>query len=294
MRTFSIVLLCLLAPPAAQAQTVTVRATEYSTAPEGVPLRHFTARVDVHPASGTPYHLEQACDGACTFDNLPQGSTLVFSAWKTDSVHYKVNTNDLVILSKHNNGQQALSHPAQFIAADANCDGSLGGPDVVLWRKIILSIPVDTAVCRFWTLLDASAILPSNPLQTPLPATITVTNYDGRPADIHFLAIKNGDLEAAYPPTRAAAPPAGQLAAAPRPNPTRGPLWFGVQLPEPSSLLIELFDAAGRLVYTDRIPGQAGAQQVELPETALPAPGVYGWRITAGNGRWASGKVVRE
>jgi hypothetical protein len=146
---------------------------------------------------------------------------------------------------------------------------------------------------RYWTLLDATAILPSDPLNTPLPFEVTLRNYDGRAREVHFLAIKNGNLNVVFPPPRATAPSPGTLAAAPQPNPTPGPVWFGVYLPEPTTLYLEVFDVGGRRVYADRWPGQAGAQQIELPATALPIAGIYFWRISAETSAQASGKIVR-
>ncbi|MBK9337956.1 MAG: T9SS type A sorting domain-containing protein [Lewinellaceae bacterium] len=273
---------------------VTVRATEYNTEPSGLPLANFKARVDVQPAAGSAYTIEKECAGTCVFDNLPKGSTLVFSATKSDDIRNGVSTYDLVLQSKHINKEELLHHPAQLIAADVDCNGLIETKDIVLLRKLILPLPLDSTFCRYWTLLDASAILPLNPLQTPLPFEITLRNYTGQNHEINFLAIKNGNLSVEFPAPRASTPPAGELAAAPQPNPTPGPVWFGVYLPEAGVLLVEIFDAAGRRVFSDRWPGQAGTQQFELPETALPVPGIYIWRITAEQqDRSASGKIVR-
>lgn len=273
---------------------ITVRATEYNTDPNGLPLANFKARVEIQPATGSSYTIEKDCaGGACVFDNLPKGSTLVFSATKTDEIRNGVSTYDLVLQSKHINKEELLKHPAQFIAADVDCNGLIETKDIVLLRKLILPLPLDSTFCRYWTLLDASAILLPNPLQAPLPFEITLRNYAGRDHEINFLAIKNGNLNVEFPAPRASTPLPGELAAAPQPNPTPGPVWFGVYLPEPATLRVEIFDAGGRLVFADRLPGQTGAQQFELPETALPVAGIYFWRITADRGGQASGKIVR-
>lgn len=271
---------------------VTVRATEYNTDPGGLPLGNFKARVEVRPTMGSAYTIEQDCSGDCVFERLPKGSTLVFSAAKQDEIKYAVGTYDLVLLNQHILKVSPLNHPALLIAADANCDSVVNAKDIVAWRRLVLDL-VDTTICRYWTLLDATAILPSDPLNAPLPFEVTLRNYDGRAREVHFLAIKNGNLNVVFPPPRATAPSPGTLAAAPQPNPTPGPVWFGVYLPEPATVHCEVFDTGGRRVYADYWPGQAGAQQLELPATALPIAGIYFWRITTENGAQASGKMVR-
>lgn len=277
----------------AQTGSITVRATEYCFDPAGTPLANFNARVEVEPVAGSPYVLEKVCAGTCVFDNLPVGSTLIFSATKNDEIKYAVNTNDLVLLSKHHNGVEPLNHPALLIAADANCDGKADTKDIVAWRRVVLDLP-DTTICRYWTLLDAAAVLPANPLGTPLPFEITLANYNGNDQEVHFLAIKNGNLNAQYPTqtTGVTAAP-GALDVAVQPNPTSGPLRFSVHVPESATLLLEIFDAGGKCVFAERFHVLGGSQQIDVSAVALPAPGTYVWRITAGHNAQANGVVVR-
>ncbi len=277
---------------AAQAGSVTVRATEYCFDPAGTPLANFHARVEVKPVDGSSYTIEKECAGTCVFDNLPKGSTLIFSATKYDAIKYAVNTNDLVLLSKHHTGVEPLNHPALLIAADANCDSVVNNWDVVAWRKVILDIS-DTTICRYWTLLDARAVLPSNPLGSQLPFEITLANYSGDDQEVNFLAIKNGNLNATYPTQTTGTSAPDALAATVHPNPTSGPLGFSVHLPESGMLLLEIFDGGGKCVFTEWLNVLSGTQLIELPPTALPAPGAYVWRLSDESGKQASGKVVR-
>lgn len=278
---------------AAQTGSVTVRATEYCFDPAGTPLANFNARVEVKPVDGSPYTIEKACAGTCVFDNLPVGSTLVFTATKHDEIKYAVNTNDLVLLSKHHNGVEPLTHPALLIAADANCDGKADTKDIVAWRRVILDL-TDTSICRYWTLLDAKAVLPANPLGTPLPFEITLANYNGNDQEVNFLAIKNGNLEAAYPTlTTGVSTAAGYFDVTVQPNPTCGPLRFNLNLPESAALFLEIFDAAGKSVFAEWCDVPSGAQQMAFPATALPAQGTYVWRWSDKSGKQARGTVVR-
>lgn len=272
------------------AQSITVHATEYNISPKGTPLAHFQVQVVVQPPTGQPYTLGQACDETCVFENLPKGSTLVFSAKKTDEPKIWVHTGDLILINKHILKLDTFDHPALLIAADADCNGAVETFDIVTLRKMILKI--DSNLCRPWVLLNAAVALPTNPLGAPLPESITLKNYDGSARTLEFLAIKTGNLDVEFPQPRNIIPPANGFVSPPQPNPTQGASWFGVQLPAPASCLLQLFDTGGRLVYEKRHFAQAGTQAFELPVEALTSPGLYFWRMTADQLQ-ASGKLVR-
>lgn len=290
---FSIPILLLQAysGQAQPANSIIISAVEYNDSPISAPLTHFTVQVDVRPATGARYTLTQECDSFCVFDDLPKGSTLVFTAAKEDLPDDHVGTYDLVIISRHINKEVFLDHPSRLLAADADCNGLIEPKDIVILRNLILRF--DTSFCQSWMLLDASAILPANPWQVPLPREIVVRDYDGGRLELLFWAIKTGNVNGFFPEKRVTAPPAGVFVSVPQPNPTAGGVQFAVQLAEAATLHIDVFDALGRNVYSARQPAQAGAQQVELPTEVFPAAGVYFWRMVAGSEK-ASGKIVRR
>ena len=78
----------------------------------------------------------------------------------------------------------------------------------------------------------------------------------------------------------------------PSPNPTSGEAAFGALLHEPAAVRLDVWDAAGRLVYSTEFPAPAGRLDWVLPASALPQSGVYGWRAAVGERVWA-GKVLR-
>lgn len=275
------------------AQSIILRATHYNLSPDGEPLPHFQAQVDVHPTSGYPYTLKQECEGSCVFENLPKGSTLVFSAIKVDDTLFAVSPFDIVLLNKHLQKTELLSHPALLIAADADCNGLLETNDI----KIVIDLlnqttPLDSSYCRPWTLLDASAVLPPDPFQAPLPSTITILNYNGGNREIEFLAIKTSNLLVQFPPPRPKEPASAILSVSVLPNPSRGAVWFKVQLPESGELTLEFYDLGGRLLSIQKRLAQSGDQFVELAEDELPGSGLYFWRVSAG-GQQATGKLLR-
>jgi hypothetical protein len=79
----------------------------------------------------------------------------------------------------------------------------------------------------------------------------------------------------------------------PQPNPTAQGTSLAVFLPTARTVVVELTDATGRLVHRFEQPLEAGAQQLAIPADAFPAPGVYAWRVVAGD-ETASGKVLRQ
>lgn len=269
---------------------ISVRAFHYNGAPEGNPLQQFSVRVQVRPPQGAPYEWSQNCSGTCTFDNIPIGSALSFTAEKTDDPRYSINTGDLVLISSHINGIDTFDNPDHRIAADVDCNDLIEGKDIVVLRRLILRI--DTTLCYPWRLVNDAVLLPNQPFQQELPEKIDIPRYDGRPLRLTFRAIKIGNVNS-YPPERQATPlPKEDILFGPYPNPTSGESFFTLQLTAATSAEIHVFDAAGKEIYHDQRYAQEGAQQITVPASALPASGVYFWKIAAGN-QIRSGKLVR-
>jgi len=141
---FSIPILLLQAysGQAQPAKGIVIRAVEYNDAPEGAPLTHFTVQVDVVPATGAGYTLTQSCDSLCVFDDLPKGSTLVFTAAKEDLPDDHVGTYDLVIISRHINKEvgrnvYSVRQPAQAGAQQVELPaGVFPVAGVYFWRMV--------------------------------------------------------------------------------------------------------------------------------------------------------------
>jgi thiol-disulfide isomerase/thioredoxin len=93
---------------------------------------------------------------------------------KNDNPLDGVTTYDLVLISKHILGIQALQCPWQRLAADVNCSGTITTLDIVTARKLILGISLELP-CGSWRFLPESA-----------------TTSNGQCAD--FLGVKVGDV----------------------------------------------------------------------------------------------------
>ena len=76
------------------------------------------------------------------------------------------------------------------------------------------------------------------------------------------------------------------------PNPTSGPVTFGLDLPAPANVTAEAFDVLGRRVATRTAPLGAGRQALAL-DAGPWAPGLYVVRVTAG-GAARTVRVVRR
>lgn len=100
----------------------------------------------------------------------------------------------------------------------------------------------------------------------------------------HGLDLVFGDQPAAPAPTAVFAP---------QPNPTDAGARLAVQLPEPQTVGLWLFDAAGRLVLEQQSTLPAGLHWLDLPALAFPGAGIYFWQIQTGTLQQA-GRLVRR
>ncbi|MBK6930507.1 MAG: hypothetical protein IPH12_06405 [Saprospirales bacterium] len=78
----------------------------------------------------------------------------------------------------------------------------------------------------------------------------------------------------------------------PQPNPFVEETRFGVQLDAVATICLEVFGLDGRRVYQNTQVLEAGSHTLRLPGSALPAAGVWAYRIQAGDTA-ASGRVVK-
>ena len=114
---------------------------------------------------------------------------------KNDNPLNGVSTFDLVLISKHILGIEALNSPYKMIAADANKSGSITSFDIVEFRKLILGIYSVIPTNTSWRFVpkDFSFTNPNNPFQSSFPESISCADpTQVKPFD--FVAIKVGDV----------------------------------------------------------------------------------------------------
>lgn len=135
--------------------------------------------------------------GHFEFPNLPIGKDYTIVPEKDDDLKNGISTIDIVVISKHILGVQKLDSPYKLIAADIDRSGSVTAIDLVRLRKIVLgqdeTLPNNN---RSWRFVDANYKFPNpeNPFQRDFPEIYNINDFDGRPMDIDFVAIKVGDV----------------------------------------------------------------------------------------------------
>ena len=108
-----------------------------------------------------------------------QNTTYTINATKTGLALDGISTYDLVLISRHILGLEALAPPWKILAADINCNGSLTTFDIVIARRLILGI--DTSLpCNKWRFV-------AEPL---------ITTANG--ACLNFRGLKIGELNGVY------------------------------------------------------------------------------------------------
>ena len=133
-------------------------------------------------------------DGAYSF-NLQPNSIYTVTPSKNDDPLNGVTTYDLVLITRHVLGIQALDSPYKLIAADINKSGAVTTADVVELRKLILHISTEFPNNTSWRFVDKGYIFPNpaNPWEEVFPEQISVSGaMTTNNAD--FVAIKIGDI----------------------------------------------------------------------------------------------------
>ena len=106
-----------------------------------------------------------------------------------------VSTFDLVLISQHILGIQALSSPYKIIAADANNSGSVSTIDLVEIRKLILGINLTFPNNTSWRFVDSAFVFPnpSNPWATAFPELCIINTFD-EDVTKNYIGMKIGDV----------------------------------------------------------------------------------------------------
>ncbi|MFN0176021.1 MAG: T9SS type A sorting domain-containing protein [Saprospiraceae bacterium] len=78
----------------------------------------------------------------------------------------------------------------------------------------------------------------------------------------------------------------------PLPNPTTGSAQLPLRLMVPETVLLEISDLAGKMIWQMATPLEPGNHIIEIPAFVLSQSGVYVWRVSVGN-TTQSGKLIR-
>jgi hypothetical protein len=146
-------------------------------------------------AAGLPDPAVTGATGGYAFPGLANGANYTVEADNDVDPLNGVTTFDLVLMSKHILGIEALNSPYKMIAADVNKSGSITTFDMVQLRKLILFIDTEFESNTSWRFVDADFVFPnaSNPFQTAFPEVLNFNNLAGEQFG-DFVAVKVGDV----------------------------------------------------------------------------------------------------
>ncbi|TAK43273.1 MAG: T9SS type A sorting domain-containing protein [Saprospiraceae bacterium] len=134
--------------------------------------------------------------GGFQFTGIVPGTDVTLTPAKNDGPLNGVSTFDLVLISKHILGVEALDSPYKIIAADANKSNSVTTYDLVEIRKLILFINDDFTNNHAWRFVNKNYVFPNpaNPWAEDFPEIININNVPGDVLNANFTAIKVGDV----------------------------------------------------------------------------------------------------
>ena len=145
---------------------------------------------------GTSGYVYTDTLGNYLFPNIPAGGNYTLTPVRDTNDLNGVSTYDLVLISSHILGLQALNSPWKIIAADVNYNNSVTPFDIVEARKLILGIYQQIPNNAAWRFFPASTIFgnPQNPFASALPLeSILITNLQGHFTAGSFKGVKVGD-----------------------------------------------------------------------------------------------------
>ncbi|MEL7122895.1 MAG: T9SS type A sorting domain-containing protein, partial [Bacteroidota bacterium] len=135
-------------------------------------------------------------DGLYGFDNIIMGYD--YSVTPTlDKEHMNgVSTFDIVLMTKHILGVEALDSPYKLIAADVNNSHTITTMDLIQARKLILSVDKEFSNNTSWRFVPTTYEFPdpANPWMEEIPELISLNDFSDDMMDGDFVAIKIGDV----------------------------------------------------------------------------------------------------
>jgi hypothetical protein len=146
-------------------------------------------------SGGTLLNSQTNATGAYLIPNVPMNNPLVISGDYNINPRNGVTTYDIALMAGHVVGSAPLTNPYQIIAADVDRDGDVSALDMILTRRLVLSMNQAFPNNTSWRFVDRSYVFqdPTNPLVEPFREVINISNVNVV-NDANFIAIKTGDL----------------------------------------------------------------------------------------------------
>ncbi|MFM9951313.1 MAG: T9SS type A sorting domain-containing protein [Saprospiraceae bacterium] len=144
-----------------------------------------------------PYNdsLITQSNGVYAFTDVPSGMGYKVEPGKNIAHPNGISTVDVILISRHITFTQLLNSPYKAIAADANRSGNVSTLDIILLRKIILSIDTAFSNNTSWRFVpeDFAFTDPNNPFGQNFPESVLIQELSSD-TTINFVGIKIGDV----------------------------------------------------------------------------------------------------
>lgn len=133
--------------------------------------------------------------GNFSFKSMPACSVDTLNLRKLDEPINGVSTLDMILISQHILGLKQLDSPYKLIAADVNYSGNVSTLDLVIIRRIILSVDSEFPEGETWRFIPLNFEFsdPDDPFADDFP---TAMDFDilSQNQDLNFVGIKLGDV----------------------------------------------------------------------------------------------------
>ena len=145
--------------------------------------------------NGGAFSATTDVSGQFLMEQLPAGGDYSVIPQLDSNPSNGVTTFDIVLITKHILGLQALDTPYKLIAADANNSGTVSTLDLVDIRKLILGLYGNYPNNQSWRFIQADYVFPepTNPWTSGFPEVINFNNL-AQSDEANFIAVKIGDV----------------------------------------------------------------------------------------------------
>jgi hypothetical protein len=152
--------------------------------------------VDVELSGQGSSDMVTAADGFYIFNALTLGYDYSITPELDANPMNGVSTFDLILISKHILGVEALDSPYKMIAADVNNSESISTLDLIQLRKLILGIDTEFSNNTSWRFVDAAYVFPdaTNPWAADFPEVININDIATNMVGQDFVGVKIGDV----------------------------------------------------------------------------------------------------
>ncbi len=145
--------------------------------------------------NGDAMHMS-ATNGTYVHSGVEMGYDYTLTPHRDDNPLNGVSTLDLVLISRHILGLEALDSPYKLIAADVNNSATITTFDIVQLRKVILHIEESFVNNTSWRFVakDYTFENPANPFAENFPELMNFNNLSESHLNANFVGIKIGDV----------------------------------------------------------------------------------------------------